>query len=133
MRWLVFLSVVSMGAAPRTPLTSETIFDWRTPSAPQISPDGSKVVYILETADRHSDTFYTNVWIAGADGRDARPLSTGPHKDSLPHWSPDGTRLAYVSTKSGKPQIYVRWMDSGQEARITELETSQRIPVEYPH
>lgn len=123
MRWIVFLSVVCIGAAPRPPLTSDTIFDWRNPSAPQVSPDGSKVVYVLETADRNSDIFSTNLWIAGSSGTDTRPLSTGRHKDSLPRWSPDGTRLAYVSTKSGKPQIYVRWMDTGQEARMTELET----------
>src|SRR5262245_59138796 len=124
MRWAALLLFVSLHATPRQPLTSETIFDWRSPASPQISPDGSKVVYVLETADRIADTFYTNLWIVGADGSDPRPISTGQHKDSLPRWSPDGTRLAYVSTKAGKPQIFIRWMDTGQEARITELETA---------
>ena len=38
-----------------------------------------------------------------------------------PRWSPDGTRLAYVSAAEGSPQLYVRWMDSGQTALLTNL------------
>jgi dipeptidyl aminopeptidase/acylaminoacyl peptidase len=40
---------------------------------------------------------------------------------SSPRWSPDGTRLAYVSAADGSPQLYVRWMDSGQTALLTNL------------
>ena len=54
-----------------------------------------------------------------------RPLVTGTGNHTNPRWSPDGKRLAYVSTsESGAPQLYVRWMDSGQAARVTGLPDS---------
>lgn len=118
---LPFLTV-ALGAAPA--LTSDSVFDWRTVGAPQISPDGQRVVYTLETADRFADTFHVNLWQASTDGKDHRPLTSGKWKDSLPRWSPDGSKLAYVSNRAGKPQIFVRWMDSGAEAKITDLETA---------
>ena len=124
MRLAVALFALSLAAAPRTVLTSETLFDWRTPSSPQISPDGQKVAYLLETEDKMADVFYSNLWIVDVDGKNARPISAGSHRDASPRWSPDGGRLAYVSGKGGRPQIYVRWMDTGAEAKITDLETA---------
>jgi len=124
MRYLIVLFAISLATAARQPLTPETIFDWRNPSAPEISPDGKWVVYTVETADKMNDTFHRNLWVVGADGKGTRPVSSGAHRDGDAQWSPDGARLAYVSTKSGKPQIYVRWMDTGIEAKITDLETA---------
>jgi len=109
------------GADPKV-LTTDTLWDWRTPGDPQISPDGSRVAYVLERNDRMNDAIYSNLWLAGVDGADPRPLTQGSSKDSSPRWSPDGKRLAYLSNRSGKTQIYLRWMDTGQEARITDLE-----------
>ncbi len=119
---LSLLLAASLLALP--PLSSDTLFDWRTPSSPQIAPDGRRVVYTLETADRFADAFHSNLWIVSTDGADHRPLTNGKWRDSLPRWSPDGRRLAYVSTRAGRPQIFVRWMDTSDEARITDLETA---------
>jgi len=69
-----------------------------------------------------TDKRYSNLWIINSDGTDHRPLTTGNRSDSSPRWSPDGTRLAYLSDADGKQQIYIRWMDTGQTARITNLE-----------
>ena len=81
---LFLIAIAPIAAAPA--LTSESIFDWRTPSTPQISPDGRRVVYLLETADRFADTFYSNLWMVSTDGKDHRPLTNGKWKDSLPRW-----------------------------------------------
>lgn len=121
---LPILLVISAGLFAKVPFTPETVFDWRNVSAPQISPDGAKVVYVLEQPDRFADSFHSNLWLAAVDGKENRPLTSGKHKDSLPRWSQDGKRLAWVSTKEGKAQIHIRWMDSGVETRITDLESS---------
>ena len=97
-------------------------FQLQLPSDPQISPDGKQIVYVRRFADPMTDRRYSNLWIINAEGTDHRPLTTGNRNDSSPRWSPDGTRIAYLSDADGKPQIYVRWMDSGQVARITNLE-----------
>lgn len=99
-------------------------FQIQTPTDPQISPDGKKIVYVRRFADPMTDRRYANLWIVNADGTDHRALTTGNRNDVSPRWSPDGSRLAYLSDADGKQQIYIRWMDSGQTARITNLEQS---------
>src|SRR5579862_5511063 len=105
-------------------LTVMDEFQIQLPTDPQISPDGKKVVYVRRFADSMTDRRYGNLWIVNADGTDHRPLTTGNRNDGSPRWSPDGSRLAYLSDADGKQQIYVRWMDSGQTARITNLDQS---------
>src|SRR5258708_3483448 len=103
-------------------LTAMDEFQLQLPTDPQISPDGKRIAYVRRFADPMTDKRYSNLWIINSDGTDHRPLTTGNRSDSSPRWSPDGMRLAYVSDADGKQQIYIRWMDTGQTARITNLE-----------
>src|SRR3984893_14129999 len=97
-------------------------FQLQLATDPQISPDGKKIVYVRRFADPMTDRRYSNLWVINADGTDHRPLSSGNHSYASPRWSPDGNRIAFLSDVDGKQQIYVRWMDTGQTARITNLE-----------
>jgi acylaminoacyl-peptidase len=103
-------------------LTAMDEFQLQLPTDPQISPDGKKIAYVRRFADPMSDKRYSNLWIINTDGSDHRPLTTGNRSDVSPRWSPDGLRLAYLSDADGKQQLYIRWMDTGQTARITNLE-----------
>ena len=98
------------------------VFNLQFAADPQISPDGNRIVYVRQFSDVMTDKHYSNLWTIGFDGTDHRALTSGNYADVAPRWSPDGTRLAYVSDRDGKPQIYVRWADSGQTAKITNLE-----------
>lgn len=116
------LLAASFAFAAKPGLNTETIWDIRSVSDPQISKDGKSVIYVLGWSDKMTDTRLSNLWIASTDGKDNRPLTTGNFRDSDPRISPDGTRIAYLSNRSGKTQIHVRWLDTGQEAQITDLE-----------
>ena len=118
------LVLAASAVAAKKPLTSDTVWDMRTVGDPQISKDGKSVIFVVGWNDRMNDAMYSNLWIAGSDGKDQRPLTTGAFRDSSPRLSPDNTRLAYLSNRSGRPQIRVRWLDSGQEAQITDLQES---------
>ena len=87
----------------------------------QVSPDGNHVVYVRVSHDIMTDRARRNLWIVDATGANNRPLRSEARNFSSPRWSPDGTRLAYVSAAEGSPQLYVRWMDSGQTALLTNL------------
>jgi len=100
------------------------VFRVQVASDPQISPDGKRIVYARQSADVSSDRRVSNLWIVNFDGTEHRPLTTGNYGDSSPRWSPDGTRLAFISDRDGKSQLYVRWMDSGQTAKLTDLENT---------
>ena len=113
-------------------ITAMDIFNFQYALDPQISPDGTKIVYVRRFADIMSDKRDSNLWIINANGTDNRPLTTGNYSDSSPQWSPDGTRIAYLSDREGSEQLYVRWMDTGQIAKITNLQFPPMNPVWSP-
>jgi len=88
---------------------------------PQVSPDGSEVVYVRTFFDVMTDRARTNLWLVSADGSNHRPLTSGTRANASPRWSPTGDRLLWISSQDGSAQLWLRWMDTGQEARITNL------------
>jgi dipeptidyl aminopeptidase/acylaminoacyl peptidase len=93
--------------------------DWEFVRSPQLSPDGSQLIYTREWIDKMNDRHSNQVWIMNRDGSRNRFLLDG----SQSSWSPDGTRIAFVAP--GEPegaQIHVRWMDAeGTVSQITRL------------
>jgi acylaminoacyl-peptidase len=112
---------IALAGAPSDRLSIEDIFNLELASDPQISPDGTRVVYVRQFADIMTDQRRSNLWMVSFDGKDHRPLSTGNFSDTSPRWSPDGSQIAYISDRDGSPQIYRRWMDSGQTAKLSSL------------
>lgn len=104
--------------------TLENIFDLEYASDPKISPDGSNIVYVRNFMDIMDDRRKSNLWIINADGTRHRPLTSGNANNFSPRWSPDGRKLLYVSTESSSTELYVRWMDTGHSAKITNLTQS---------
>src|SRR6266496_3326008 len=100
------------------------MFDLETASDPQISPDGTKVVFVRNFSDIMKDKKRSNLWIVDFEGHDLRPLTSGSADDFSPRWSPDGKRLLYASSAEGSVQIYVRWLDTGQTAKVTSVQKS---------
>jgi acylaminoacyl-peptidase len=105
------------------PLTVSDIFNLELASDPQISPDGARIVYVRQFNDIKADRRSSSLWIVSRDGTDNRPLTTGNHSDTSPRWSSDGKQLAFISNEDGSQQIYRRWMDTGQTAKLSNLTT----------
>lgn len=123
---LLFVIFVSVGLlsqvnAQSDYLTLENVFDLEYTSDPQISPDGNQVVYQRNFMDIMDDSRRSNLWIINTDGSRHRPLTSGNNNNFSPRWSPSGDRLLYASTQSGSSELYVRWMDTGESAKITNL------------
>jgi len=118
---VIVVLAISVNAQNKKNLTVETLLDWRYAGSAEINPDGSKIAYTYRWNDKIEDRSYTNIWIVTSDGVKNRPLTQGKFNDSSPEWSPDGTRIAYVSNRSGKRQIHVRWLDTGDDAVVTDV------------
>ncbi len=97
------------------------IFDLEFASDPQISPNGERVVYVRNSFDIMTDKRRARLWIVDAAGTNHRPLTDFDQFGSSPRWSPDGGRVAYVASDGDKSQVFCRWMDTGQTAKLTSL------------
>jgi acylaminoacyl-peptidase len=98
------------------------VFDLEYAADPQISPSGDRVVYARTFMDTMEDRRTARLWIVDADGSDHRPITDPETNASQPRWSPSGDRVAYVAATDDGAELFVRWMDSGQTARLTQLE-----------
>lgn len=116
---LLLPGAVAAQAASR--LTPADLFQLEYASDPEISPDGQWIAYVRGWSDVMTDRRYSNIWLVKADGSEHRPLTSGKYNESSPRWAPDGKRLAYLSNRSGRPQIYVRWMDGEATHAVTNL------------
>ncbi len=126
---LFFFVVFSLGfvgqvEAQSEYFTLENVFDLEYISDPQISPDGEEIVYQRNFMDIMDDSRRSNLWIVNTDGSRHRPLTSGNNNNYSPRWSPSGDRLLYGSTQSGSSELYIRWMDTGESAKITNLTES---------
>ena len=127
-RRVAALLLVGLGhavAAPASELSgvrAEDVFEFEVAGDPQISPDGRLVAYVRQFADVASDRRCGNLWVVEAGGGGHRALTAGKHSDGSPRWSPDGTRLAFVSDRDGSAQIWLLWLDGGQTTRLTSLQ-----------
>jgi dipeptidyl aminopeptidase/acylaminoacyl peptidase len=104
-------------------------------SDPQISPDGSRVAFVVTTLSAEKDEYLSNVWLADANGEAApRRLTSGPKRDSFPRWSPDGARLAFVSEREPKKkaQLYALPLDGGEPVRLTDVKNGVSNPQWSP-
>jgi dipeptidyl aminopeptidase/acylaminoacyl peptidase len=112
-------------AAPQaaTGLAAESLWKWRFVGDPRISPDGSKIAYVHISVDEEKDNYRSAIWLADTAGGEPRRLTSGDARDFAPRWSPDGSRLAFLSTRRGSPpQIYVLRLDGGEARQVTTLE-----------
>lgn len=88
----------SRAGAPRTYFTE-----------PAVSPDNSEIAFVSGG----------DIWTVPAAGGEARLLVSHPANESRPLYSPDGRRLAFISTRTGNGDIYVLNFDSGELRRLT--------------
>src|SRR5258708_2856718 len=109
---------------PIKPLAILDVFNLQLAADPQISPDGKRIVYVRQFNDIMADQRHSNLWIVNFDGSEHRPLTTGNFNDASPRWSPDGTQIAYTSNRDSGVQIYRRWLDRRQTAKVTSVTTT---------
>jgi dipeptidyl aminopeptidase/acylaminoacyl peptidase len=125
------LSLLTVGIAtprlfaqqhPSNRIALEQYLDWEDVQAPQLSPDGTQILFTRRWIDKMNDKWESSIWLMNADGSHQRSLTQG----SDVKWSPDGKRIAYIG--KGEPsgqQIFVRWMDGeGAATQISHLTES---------
>jgi dipeptidyl aminopeptidase/acylaminoacyl peptidase len=119
--------------APRSSSSKVEIADLyylRSAADPQISPDGTKVVFTVQCSDRVGPP-YSRIWIADLARGTSSPWGGGDGQEgSAPRWSPDGTRIAFQgSTGEGKSGIVIANADAtGLEPLVDVTGSNNPLP-----
>ena len=117
----LFLAITTTAQEVFQPLD---VFELEYAGDPQISPDGSQIVYRRTGFDIMEDRSFGNLWLLSADGKVHQKLTPDDVSEGSARWSPSGDRLVYRSSSDKGSEIFVMWMDSGRTARLTQLEKS---------
>jgi dipeptidyl aminopeptidase/acylaminoacyl peptidase len=115
------LVAASGGAQPATEWTPDLMLQTARVSGARPSPDGRRVLYTVSTPVMTDDRseFVSQLWIAGADGSGARALTAHPKGGSAPRWSPDGRTIAFLSSRTGAPNVFLMSPDGGEPVQLT--------------
>jgi len=126
------------------PIKPEDLYLLRFISEAQISPDGSRVAYVVKTIDAESHEYRSAIWVAPTSGGEPRQFTLGQHRDEAPRWSPDGRFLAFVSDRpgvggsghekhrKGHAQIWIMPADGGEARQLTAMPHGVGTPVWSP-
>ena len=102
----------------------EDLFRLKRVSDPQLSPDGTKVAYVVAEVLKDENRTNADIWLVNADGSgEPRKLTNSPKRDAHPRWSPDGKWLVFESTRDGESQLYLLPVDGGEPRKITSIST----------
>jgi dipeptidyl aminopeptidase/acylaminoacyl peptidase len=119
---LIPLAANAQQARNENGFSVEKYLDYETVLNPQISPDGSQIIYTRRWVDKINDQWKTSLWIMNADGSRNRFLIDG----SSAVWSPDGRRVAYIAEgQPGGTQLWVKYIDAEGATQITRVDANQ--------
>jgi dipeptidyl aminopeptidase/acylaminoacyl peptidase len=118
---LATLSAVPAAAAAR--FTAADMMKLRRLSDPQVSPDGRFVLYTATQVDLAGNNRNNELFIVPLAGGEPRPLAPHARSDTRGRWSPDGRRIAFVSSREGGSQVWLVDPSGGEPRKATSLPT----------
>src|SRR5437588_506220 len=119
-------------AAQKRALTFDDFIAMKAVGDPQLSPNGKWVAYTLTEYSLKDNRGTGRIWLAELGTGQTRRLTEGPGSDRQPRWSPDGTTLAFVSTRQNGPQLWVLPIAGGEARRVTNLADGVSDPLWLP-
>jgi dipeptidyl aminopeptidase/acylaminoacyl peptidase len=111
----------------RKPFSPETLYELHWISDPQIAPDGQRVAYVQhwveegERKGKRGPVYRTAIFLSDGEHTTPRRLTRSQGADDwMPRWAPDGSTLAFLSTRNGqKAHLFVLQLDGGEAEQIT--------------
>ena len=111
-----------------TPAVCQPCSDHATDTAPEWSPEGSRVVF---QSNRDNLSSAVHIYTIGADGRGMRRL-TSKGSNFAPTWAPTGASIAFESNRTGDNEIFVMAADGTSQVNVSQHAGLDRSPTWAP-
>src|ERR1700739_3863351 len=118
----LLLCFAVLATAQKRPVTHEDIWMMKRISNPAVSPDGKTIVFEMVQPDYDATKQSADLWAVPADGSASpRRLTFTKAPETEVAWSPDGTRIAFVTKREDDvaAQVYVMPFTGGEAQRVT--------------
>jgi dipeptidyl aminopeptidase/acylaminoacyl peptidase len=117
----IIVGAFAVDCAAQTP-TVEQSLNLKSASAPSISRDGHYVAYQVQKTNWEENAFETELWISVTSTGERYQLTNSKKSNTSPRWSPDSKRIAFISDRDGKRQIYLIAPNGGEAVPLTSLD-----------
>ena len=135
LRWAVgclALVAIPISAQSRRSMTIDDLMTATRVGDPQLSPNGRHVIFTRTTTDLKEGRRNADIYVVPADGSAAPKLLVGGEKgETTPRFSPDGKRIAFISTREGVPQVFVAESGGGGVRRLTNVSAGVQEPLVF--
>ena len=107
----------------------EDVYGLTGAADPRISPDGTRVAYVVWSIDEESSQYLSSIWVAPVDGSgEPQRFTSGERRDAMPRWSPDGRWLAFTSNRGTDEKtpanLFVIAAEGGEARKLTDRKES---------
>ncbi len=110
------LAAFSLASQAQNAMTPSQALDYRRMGDLHLSPDGSKLLYVMYS---YRWDWQPHLWLMDVASGNARQLTPEKKAERAPEWSPDGKTLAFLSNRDGKTQIYTAHADGSEVRAVT--------------
>lgn len=119
------------------------IFPAQPVSGPQMSPDGTRILFTYSTVNMDEDKYDSHIWVFDLKEKAPRQFTHGKSSDTNARWSPDGRSILFLSNRASeeekaadekkrKAQVWIIPADGGESRRVTSGEEGVQRPVWSP-
>ncbi|MFQ6084209.1 MAG: prolyl oligopeptidase family serine peptidase [Candidatus Aminicenantia bacterium] len=120
---IILISALPILSSGTHPITFDDFIKIKRISDPQISPDGKTIAFVITEMNKEENTSNSDIWLISNEGNLLRKLTSSPQADYRPRWSPNGKKIAFISTRNGSPQVWMINLKGGEAYQVTDIST----------
>ena len=118
---LLFVFAYTIVAQTKRPMMFDDMIAMKRVADANIAPDSSKIAYVVNVVNKEANRGKRSIWLVSANGGNGQQFITSDKNNDTPRWSPDGSRIAFLSTRAGAPQIFLANADGSNARKVTDV------------